>query len=230
MPNIGFRIYKKIHRPDKGLVEQFRMLPAANIGDEMNRFNCVAANIRPVNAVRLLGTAITARTRSGDNLVLHKALDLAQPGDVVVIDGQGDLTNALVGENMVLWAMRRGIAGIVVDGAIRDVETIRQFDFPVYAAGITPSGVYKHGAGEVNVPVCCGRVIVNPGDIVVGDADGLVVVPAGDAAHVLEKARNRLKQELAIREAISAGSWIRQGCSDEAVAQIGCEIIDDYHR
>jgi RraA family protein len=230
MSNIGFRIFKKVNRPDKAVVEQFSGLPVANIADVMNRFKCVGAYIRPVNSTPLLGTAVTARVRSGDNLMFHKALDVAQPGDVIVIDGQGDLVNALVGENLVLWAMNRGVAGIVVDGAIRDVDTLRQLDFPVYAAGITPSGTYKHGAGEVNVPICCGRVVVNPGDIVVGDADGLVVIRAQEAVEVLEKAKAKFKEELAIREAISAGNWRRTACTDEAVMQLGCEIIDDVYR
>lgn len=230
MSNIGFRIFKKINRPSKDLVEQFRGLPVANIADEMNRFNCAAACIRPVNSTPLLGTAITARVRSGDNLMFHKALDVAQPGDVIVIDGQGDLVNALVGENLALWAMKRGVAGIVVDGAVRDVDTLRKLDFPIYAAGVTPSGTYKHGAGEVNVPICCGRVVVNPGDIVVGDADGLVVIRAQEAAEVLEKAKGKLKQELAIREAISSGNWNRPTSTDEAVMKLGCEIIDDFYK
>lgn len=230
MSNIGFRIFKRVHRPAKELVEQFRDLPAANIADEMNRFNCIDACIKPVNSTPLLGTAVTARVRSGDNLMFHKALDVAQPGDVIVIDGQGDLVNALVGENLVLWAIKRGVTGIVVDGAIRDVDTLRKLNFPVYAAGITPSGTYKNGAGEVNVPICCGRVVVNPGDIVVGDTDGLVVIPAREAAEVLASSKAKRKAELAIREAISAGNWERPACTDEAVEKLGCEIIDDIYR
>lgn len=155
---------------------------------------------------------------------------MTEPGDIIVIDGQGDLVNALVGENLVLWAIKRGVAGIVVDGAIRDVDTLRKLDFPIYSAGITPSGTYKHGAGEVNVPICCGRVVVNPGDIVVGDADGLVVVPAQEAAEILEKAKGKLQQELAIREAISSGNWQRPACTDEVVEKLGCEIIDDVYK
>lgn len=230
MSNIGFRIFNKVNRPQKDVVEQFRDLPVANIADEMNRFNCVEACITPVNSTPLLGTAITAKVRAGDNLMIHKALDVAQPGDVLVIDGQGNIVNALIGENLALWAMKKGLNGIVVDGAIRDVDTLRKLDFPVYAAGITPAGTYKNGAGEVNVPICCGRVVVNPGDIIVGDADGLVVIPAQEATEILEKAKGKLQQEKAIREAIHDGDWKRPACTDEAVMKLGCEIIDDVFK
>jgi len=230
MVNIGFRIFKQVNRPGKELVDQFSGIPSSNIGDVINRFNCMAANLRPVNQVPLLGPAVTARVRPGDNLLFHQALDSAQPGDVIVIDGQGDLVNALVGENLALWAIKRGIAGIVVDGGIRDVEVLRELDFPIYAAGITPGGTYKHGAGEVNVPVCCGRVVVMPGDILVGDADGVVVVPQQAAAGILAKAQAKRREETGIKEAIAAGNWIRPACSDEALRGLGCEIIDGVYK
>ena len=113
--------------------------------------------------------------------MLHKALELAQPGDVIVVDAQGDLSNAITGEIMMTQAAMSGVAGVVVDGAIRDSEAMRDLDMPVYAAGVTPKGPYKDGPGEINVPVTCGGVVVNPGDIVVGDADGIVIISPQDA-------------------------------------------------
>ena len=230
MSNAGFRIFTKVNRPEKELVEAFRGLPAANIADEMNRLFCVDARIKLVNNVPLLGPAFTVKARVGDNLLFHKALELAQPGDVIVVDGQGDLMNAITGEIMMTEARKKGIAGIVIDGAIRDVEALKAMDkMAIYAAGVTPKGPYKDGPGEINVPVCCGGIVVNPGDILVGDADGIVVINPQDAPELVEKAKGKQAKEQAIFKAIEAGnrdkSWI-----DRELKARGCEIIDDYYQ
>lgn len=225
MANIGLRIYTKIDRPPRGLVADFAGIPVANIADNMNRMFCIDAKIRPLNGAPLLGTAFTVKSRPGDNLLLHKAIDLAAPGDVIVVDAQGDTTNSVMGELMVMWARRRGVAGFVVDGAIRDAGAIRNMDIPVYAAGITPKGPYKDGPGEINVPVCCGGVVVNPGDILVGDEDGVVVIAPGDAAELLEKARATVAKEAGIMAAIENGAWDRAWV-DKTMRDKGCEYID----
>ena len=230
MSNAGFRIFTKINRPSKELVEQFRGLPVANIADEMNRFFCVDARIQPLNSTPLLGTAFTVKARIGDNLLFHKAIDMAQPGDVIVVDVQGDIANSLTGEIMMRHAAKRGLAGVVVDGAVRDAEALRKMDMAIYAVGITPKGPYKDGPGEINVPVCCGGVVVNPGDILVGDADGIVVISPKDAPLSLEKAKKKLQQEQATFKAIEEGTWNRSAYSDEAFLKKGCEIIDDYYK
>ncbi|GEO16125.1 RraA family protein [Microvirga aerophila] len=225
--SVGFRIFNKINRPDKALVAQFEGLPVANIGDEMNRFACMDAGIRPLNHAPMLGTAFTVRARAGDNLVLNRAIDMAEAGDIIVVDAGGESTNALIGENMIMWAERRGIAGLIVDGAVRDLGSIREMTFPCYARHIQPNGPYKNGPGEINVPVSCGRQIVHPGDIIVGDADGVIVISPADAEQVLDRARAKLKKEIATREAIVAGTWDRSLYTPEALEAMGCEIIDD---
>jgi len=230
MSNVGFRVYKKINRPDRSLVKAFNGLPVPVIGDEMNRLACMDARIKPLNAAPLLGTAFTVRARTGDNLMFHYALDAAEAGDVIVVQGEGDLAHALAGENMVLWAERRKLAGVVVDGAMRDLDSLRQMSFPVFASGIQPKGPYKMGPGEVNVPITCGGIIVFPGDIVIGDADGVIVIPVKDAPAILKKAQKKQAQELATREAIEKGTWNRSSYSEEALAKMGCEIIDDVYR
>jgi RraA family protein len=229
LPNVGFRIYKKISRPDRALVDAFKGLPVPVIGDEINRLGCMDARIKPLNAAPLLGTAFTVKARTGDNLMFHRALDMAEPGDVIVIQGEGDLAHALAGENMMLWAQRRKLAGVVVDGAMRDLESIRQMDFPVYAAGIQPKGPYKMGPGEINVPVTCGGIVVFAGDILVGDQDGVVVIRPQDAPAVLQKATKKQQQELATRDAISKGTWSRSAYTEEVLAKMGCDIIDDIY-
>ncbi|WP_231881847.1 RraA family protein [Anaerosporomusa subterranea] len=230
MSNAGCRIFLKVNRPSRNLVEGFKGIPVANIADEMNRFSCVDARIKPLNSQPLLGTAFTVKTRISDNLLLHKALELAQPGDVIVVDAQGDTVNAITGEIMMLTAEKLGLAGVVVDGAVRDADALKELNMPVYAAGVTPKGPYKDGPGEINVPVCIGGIAVNPGDIVVGDADGIVIINPSDAAVILEKAKGKLAKEQEILKGIRDGvprdkSWV-----DKTLKTLNCEIIDDYYR
>jgi RraA family protein len=222
MANAGLRINEAFERPASALISAFKDLPVANIGDSINRTFCMSASIRPFNENALLGPAFTVKVRPGDNLLLHKALDMAQPGDVIVVDGQGETANALIGELMVLWAIKRRLGGFVIDGAIRDVTRLRTVDIPIYAAGVTPAGPYKDGPGEINFPVVCGGVVVNPGDIVIGDADGIVVLNPKDAPSVLEKARAKSRDEQKTLAAIENGTWDREWV-DRALQAKECE-------
>lgn len=224
MANVGFRIFTIANRPDKELVESFKGLPVANIADEMNRLYCVNARIKSLNNVPLLGTAFTVKSRVGDNLMLHKAIDMALPGEIIVVDVQGDVTNAVTGEIMMRQAVKRGIAGVVVDGAVRDADALRTLPMPVYAAGIQPNGPFKDGPGEINVPVCCGGIVVKPGDILVGDADGIVVIDPQDAPEILKKAREKYKQEQIKFKSIEEGTMDRSWV-DKTLIKLGCEFI-----
>jgi RraA family protein len=226
MANAGFRIYTKVARPPRELVESFRGMPVANIADNMNRTFVVDARIRPMNRRPLLGTAVTVKSRTADNLMFHKAIDLAQPGDVILVDVQGDTTNSVTGELMITWAEHRGVAGIVIDGAIRDVDAYEDMEISVYAAGITPKGPYKDGPGEINVPVSIGGVVVKPGDIVVGDSDGIVVIDPKDAPGIIDKVKAMMEREAAIiRNIREKGVWERPWI-DATLKEKGCEIID----
>lgn len=223
MSNVGMRIFLHISRPPKALIDGFAGLPVANIADNMNRMSCMDAKIRPINDVPLLGPAFTVKSRPGDNLMLHKALDLAQPGDIVVVDAQGDLTNSIMGELMALWAKQRGIGGFIIDGAIRDIGALKKMGMPIYAAGVTPAGPYKDGPGELNVPVVCGGVVVHPGDILVGDEDGIVVINPRDAESLLEKSRAKSRMEHKVVEDISNMAWDRTWV-DQALRERGVVI------
>lgn len=152
-------------------------MPSSVIGDVMGRL-VGTTGLHPVNRspVTVCGNAFTVSVRAGDNLLIHKALELLQPGDVLVIDGEGDVSRALVGEIMMSVARWRGATGFVVDGAIRDVEAFEQQQFPCWARGINLRGPYKDGPGTINRPISIGGMLVNPGDIIVGDSDGLVAV------------------------------------------------------
>ena len=225
MANVGLRIKKNINRPPKELIEGFAGLPVANIADMMNRMFCLDAKIRPMNASPLCGPAFTISTRPGDNLLLHKALDMAQPGDVLVVAAQGDLTNSIMGELMALWAIKRGLGGFIFDGAIRDIGTLKNMGMPIYASGITPAGPYKDGPGEINFAVSCGGVVINPGDILVGDEDGVVVIKPEDAPELLKKAQAKNLAEQKTMEEIENMAWDRTWI-DKPLAERGCEYVD----
>ena len=225
MANPGFRIRRNISRPDRALVESFKGLPVANIGDNMNRMACMNSRIVPMNGAPLLGCAFTVKVRAGDNLLFHKAIDMARPGDVVLVDAQNEQSYAITGELMVTWLERRGVAGLIIDGCIRDVECVRSMHFPVYATGVSPNGPLKEGGGEINYPIMCGGLVVAPGDIVVGDQDGVAVISPADAPHVLEKARAQHAREMKTVEDIKTLSWDRAWV-DEALRAKGCEFVD----
>lgn len=194
MITIGNRIYTQIRRPAPELVQMFRGLPSSNINDEINRLYCMHDYMRLLNpdtARPLLGTAITVKAPIGDNLFFHQALDMAQPGDIIVVDGASGCNRSLAGEIMLRFAEKKGLAGIVVDGCLRDLDGIVRLEMPVYAKGVTPQGPWKFGPGEINVPIACGGQVVFPGDILVGDRDGIVVVRPQDAAMIAEAAQKK---------------------------------------
>lgn len=191
MVTIGNRIFTQFERPDPKIVEMFRGLPSSNINDEMNRLFCMHDYIRRLNpscTKQLIGTAVTVKAPIGDNLFFHQALDMAQPGDIIVVDGASGCNRSLAGEIMMRFAAKKGLAGVVVDGCLRDLDGIEKLDMPIYAKGITPQGPYKFGPGEVNTPIACGGQVVFPGDILVGDSDGIVVIRLQDAQEVAEVA------------------------------------------
>lgn len=226
MANIGCRIYTNINRPDPALVEAFRGIPVANIDDCMGRIAACGSDLKPMNHSPLLGTAFTVRCPEGDNLMFHKALELAKPGDVLVIAAGGSMHRSLCGEIMSRTAMAAGIAGFIVDGCIRDKDEIGEFtDFPVYARGVTPNGPYKNGPGEINVPVCvCGQVI-NPGDILVGDGDGVIVIRPEEAAELAAKAKAVSDSEVVQKADIASGKGLSKPWLDKKLEEIGCEFF-----
>ena len=227
LDNIGFRVKKDFNRLPRDLIEQFKDFPAPNIADTMNRFFCVHPDIKMINqieGVKLVGSALTVKTRVADNLMVYKAIDIAQPGDVIVIDAGGDMTHSILGEIMVNIAEKKGIAGYIVNGCIRDRGALEKMSFPVFAKGANPKGPYKDGPGEVNFPVCCGGVVVNPGDVVVGDKDGIVIIPLDMAQITLERVKKVSQKEKGIFNSIEKGTfkidWI-----DSKLSEKGCEFL-----
>ena len=224
MSNVGFQIVSSFQRPDKALVEAFRELPVANIDDCMNRTAAVDGSIRPVNKAKLLGPAFTVKVPEGDNLMFHKAMDMAQPGDEIFNDAGGYPKRAIFGALMINYCKARGLAGVIVDGAIRDFDELSQMDFPVYARAVTPNGPYKNGPGEIGTTIAFGGKVVRPGDIIVGDADGIVVIRPEDAEELAQKARGVLDMENGILEKILKEGTYHRPWVDEKLKALGCRI------
>jgi regulator of RNase E activity RraA len=194
---------------DPEIIATLKQIPVALLSDQLQR-NRGSTGLQPYHQpAPLAGTAVTVRTRAGDNLAILRAFEIVRPGDVLVIDADGDVANALVGGIMTFYAASAGVAGMVLDGAIRDVAEIRERPFPVYARGVNHRGPYKDGPGAINVPVSVGGMAVSPGDIVVGDQDGLVVLSRDEAPTVIEKALLQKQKEEETMLAIREGRWDR---------------------
>lgn len=230
---VGKRIYLKREMPDPEVIEQFKGIPASNTADCMGRSCGMDPRIRLMSSPRApmaAGAALTVKTCAGDNLTLHAALNMAQEGDFLVVANEGGSARSLIGDIMMAYLrFARKVAGIVVDGPIRDIDEISTWDFPVYATGTNPGGPYKEGPGEINVPVSCGNISVNPGDIILADADGVIVIPRRDAAQVLADAKKFKEADDAKFNAAKSGTSKRDWV-DKAIAEKGYEIIDDVYR
>ncbi|HJT06650.1 MAG TPA: RraA family protein [Stellaceae bacterium] len=221
---IGFRIARRLRKVDAALVAKYKTLPLANVSDCMWRMSAGGPRLRPMHGGGVMaGPALTVKTRPGDNLMVHKAIDLAEPGDVIVVDAGGDLTAAIIGELMSTHAMTRGVAGFVIDGAIRDSAALRAGRFPVFAAGVTHRGPYKDGPGEINVAIALGGMVIAPGDLVLGDDDGVLAIPYDEAESIYAQAAAKNAAEEKQMAAIKAGtidrSWV-----DASLQRLGCEF------
>lgn len=206
----GFKIYTEIDRPAKEIVEQYREFVAANISDSMGRLFTMDYRVKPIYQPmrKVCGTAFTVQARPGDNLLGLKAIELAQPGDVIVISTHGDTNNSVWGGFMSMMAANKGIAGVVTDGIVRDSVQSKEADLPIYAIGLTPAAPTKEGTGQINTTISCGGVVIEPGDIVVGDEDGVVVVPKAEAEAIAAKVRERIAKEGAWLEIVNKGGFV----------------------
>lgn len=216
-------VIEHIDRPSEEVMAGFSRLlhydsVTCAVSDCLDRFNAMTGDMRPLfDGIRFVGTAITVKTLASDPAAAFKAIDVAQPGDVIVIDSHGSINTAFWGENMTLSAINRGVVAAVIDGACRDVEEIRQLRFPVMCRGIVPNVGSISGYGHVNVPIQCAGAPVAPGDIIVADANGVVVVPRADAAAILVKAERLLQTEHIVQEKIKGGATIGQLVNVDAI-------------
>ena len=225
----GFRYRTDFERPDDEIITSFKELMdqtgclTGNVGDCLGRTAAMNSRIQSLsNGSKLIGPAMTVQVPPIDNLMIHKALTLVKPGDVMVIDAGGDNSCALLGMLMVQTARKLGVAGMVVDGDIRDAAEIRQTGFPIFVAGISPNGPMKEGPGEINYPISCGGKTVMPGDIIVADDDGVVVVKKEHAKNCIEDVKKVIEKEEKRLAEIEAGETTRPGL-DEILKQKGIE-------
>ena len=225
-PGAGFRMTSDIQRLPKHVVEGYGGIASAMVSDRLNRLYTMSSAIGPLTppGLTVVGSAVTVKVFPGDNLMVHKALDLVRPGDVIVIDASSSTMTAVIGDMVATKARHRGVVGFVVDGLIRDLDGINALgDLPVFARGTTPIGPLHRGPGEINYPVCCGGIVVQPGDVIVGDADGVVVVPATIAEETLAVVTEDAAADAAYGDAVRRGefsmAWV-----DQALEQAGLRI------
>lgn len=225
--SIGCKVIRDFERPAPELVARFEGMPVANIDDNMNRIAAIDSAIKPVGYKgQMVGTAFTIRAPQGDNLMLHAAMDMAKPGDIIVIDAGGFTERAIFGELMATYMKTRGIRGIICDGAIRDYGGLAELEgFNVYARSASPNGPYKNGPGEINVPIVCGGKPVYPGDIVVADDDGVLFIRPEQAETLLKATEAVQKKEADImKHILEDGTYIRPWV-DEKMKEIGAEYV-----
>lgn len=214
---IGFCIGKDIERPeDTSIFDKLKGYGTPALSDGLNKFNTLCPEIKPISDdTRVAGPAFTVRLRPGDNLMLHKAIGLAQPGDIIVVDTCGSNNNSIMGDLMASAAFKKGIAAIIIDGGIRDVQELREKKFPVFARFITPAVGDKDGPGEINLPISCGGVPVLPGDYIVGDCNGVVVIPPYLSEEIIAGTETKLIYEGKRMLEIEAGVFMKPAIDDQ---------------
>jgi regulator of RNase E activity RraA len=225
-PGPGFRLRYYDGKTDPEVVAGLQAFESPEVSDLQNRLYTMNSDIRAVTApdLRIVGPACTVKVFPGDNLMVHKALDIARPGDVIVVDASSSTMTAVLGDTISMKARHRGVVGFVVDGLIRDLPAIlRLGDFPIFARGVTPIGPLQRGPGEVNYPVSVGGIVVTPGDLIVADLNGVVVVQHEAAADVLRRLVERAPTDQAYVAEVARGrfsnDWI-----DRVLLEAGATI------
>jgi regulator of RNase E activity RraA len=218
-------VLKRTRKVGLAIAEKFRELPVSNVSDCMNRLAAGGPRLRPMHdSGYLSGAALTVKLPAGDNLMLHKALQLIEPGDVVVAEASGETRNAITGQLMMDIAQKKGAAGVVIYGAIRDSGYFRTRNFPIYACGVTHRGPYRNGPGEINVPISIEGMVIEPGDLIIGDEDGILCVPFAEADTIYKAGKAKLAAEDEARAATERGDldkpWV-----DEALKRLKCEGV-----
>lgn len=227
-PGPGFRVRLDFPRLDRALMDAFTVFATPDVSDLLNRLYAINPAIHCLTGDhhRLCGPACTVKVFPGDNLMVHKVLDVAQPGDVVVVDAGGSDRNAVLGDLVSMKARHRGIAGFVVDGLVRDLPGIRELDFPVFARGTTPIGPLHRGPGEINYPICCGGIVVNPGDLVLADEAGTVIVPREIVWELLQRLQSHEEKNAAYFASVRRGDFSNEWV-DRLLQEQDCPMSDN---
>lgn len=225
-PGPGFRVRLDFPRLDRGLMQEFTQFATPDISDLLNRLYAVDPAITCLTGSHhsLCGPACTVKVFPGDNLMVHKALDVAKPGDIVVVDAGASTMNAVLGDLICTKAKHRKIAGFIVDGLIRDLPDVLPLDFPVFARGTTSIGPLHRGPGEINFAICCGGIVINPGDLIVADAAGTVVVPQDIARELLQRLKKHQATNAAYLASVKRGEFSNQWV-DDLLNAYDCPVI-----
>ena len=203
-------IRRDFERVSPTIVSRASQYAASILADVAGRRGTLDGRITAVSpSLKMAGPAFTIEVRPGDNLMIHAAMSMAKPGDILVVDGKGDRTCALMGSIMINACKKMGLGGVILDAAVRDIDELRELGFPVYSVGTNPNGPTKFVPGRINWPISCGGLTVNPGDLVVGDADGVVVVEREKAESLLDLAARKVSDERARIADIVAGKNLR---------------------
>ena len=222
-------IVRTIRRPDGDAVRTLRQLGVATVHEAQGRTGLMRPYIRPIYATaRAAGPAVTVSSQPGDNLMIHAALEVCRPGDILVVTTTSESTDGMFGELLAVSARARGVAGLVIDAGVRDVADITAMDFPVWAKAISAQGTVKATAGSVNVPVVCAGALVRAGDVIVGDADGVCVVPRDAAPEIARLGLDRVAKEEKTRERLRNGELGLDFYGFRAkLAELGVRYLDE---
>ncbi len=224
------KIVRRIPRPDAQPVKLLGELGVATVHEAQGRTGVMLPYLRPIYlAARVSGPAVTVSCHPGDNLMIHAAVEVCKPGDVLVVVTTSESTDGMFGDLLGTSCQAHGVAGLIIDAGVRDTAELTEMKFPVWAKAISPQGTVKASPGSVNVPVVCAGAIVNPGDVIVGDADGVVVVPRANAAHVAKAAQQRIAKEEKTRERLAKGELGVEFYGLRAkLAELGVEYVDEF--
>ncbi|WP_338448187.1 4-carboxy-4-hydroxy-2-oxoadipate aldolase/oxaloacetate decarboxylase [Niallia oryzisoli] len=199
-------IVKNIERPDQNAIEKLKSYGTATIHEAMGRTGLMNPYLRPIyDTAKVCGTAVTVSSHPGDNLMIHAAIEMCQPGDVLVVTVTSDSTDGMFGELLGVSAQSKGVEGLIIDAGVRDTTELTEMKFPVWAKAFSAKGTVKATPGSVNIPVVCAGAIVNPGDVIIGDRDGVVVVPKEDVEKVAQAAQEREDREAKVRQRLAKG-------------------------
>jgi 4-hydroxy-4-methyl-2-oxoglutarate aldolase len=222
------KVVRNIHRPNTEVVRALGEAGVATVHEAQGRTGLMKPYMRPIYpAARAAGTAVTVLSQPGDNLMIHAAMEVCRPGDMLVVTTTSESTDGMVGELLGVSAQAHGVVGLIIDAGVRDTAELAALDFPVWAKAISAQGTVKSTAGSVNVPIVCAGAAVNPGDVIVADADGVVVVPRAQAAAVAKAARERIAKEEKTRERLRKGELgVDFYELREKLKQLGVEYVD----